>query len=150
MEVGMARYMIKNLRSDAFGLGPDGSLAVAEAELQDENGNVFFLSLNEFSGIPSFFKTEESTFEKQCEYPSDDEEFFEFLGEHEIGGYSEYGELFEDKDGEWYAPLHFMVYVLCGCEDVDAYLAEVKGKFIDELDVPKTELEEDWEADQED
>jgi len=29
---------------------------------------------------------------------------------------------------------------------VDAYFAEVKGKYIDELDVPKTELEEEWEA----
>jgi len=144
----MAHYKIQDARADYINLAMEGSLGLAEIHLQDDKGESFYLTLTEAEGCPMFFKTEKSTFDKQSEYDNDDE-FYEELQEHAVAEYVSYDEVFEDSENEWFTVFRYLIFALQGAEESEAFVKESIGKFVDEIDIPKSEAEEDWEAENE-
>ena len=67
----MMKYLIRSADRGAdeggMACGPVGGADVAEAEFEDENGNVFWLSLAEFDGLPNFYRTDRPTFDFQID-----------------------------------------------------------------------------------
>lgn len=101
-------------------------VAVVEVELLSDEGKTLFLSLAECEGIPNMYKTDASTFEKHFEDPID-EAFFEF-----------------------YQEFRYLTYIARSArEDVEKFMAETKGKCFGDFEIPKSDLEEDWEYEKE-
>lgn len=72
----MSKYLIRNAKvgeeEGGIACGPVGGGSVAEVELEDQAGNLFFVSLVDTAGLPSFYKTEESAFERIVSTTDDD------------------------------------------------------------------------------
>lgn len=63
---------------------------------------------------------------------------------YESDGYSE---LFENHDDiECFAGLRYLIYLLrTSWEEMEAFIAQTKDKFLDEIEIPKSDVEEEWE-----
>ena len=73
----MADYIITEARVDVadggMACGPVSGPVIGEAKFTSDDGAYFYLSLAEVDGIPNFFKTPASTFEKHLETDIDEE-----------------------------------------------------------------------------
>ena len=69
------KYQIVNARVEVCSGGPDPSILVAEVELmpQTAKGKPIFYTLSEAEGMPAFYKTKESVFDKLMN-PDEDED----------------------------------------------------------------------------
>ncbi|SHK42385.1 hypothetical protein SAMN05720764_101392 [Fibrobacter sp. UWH5] len=152
----MARYLIKDVKCGVVdgGVGPCGpgpSVVVAEVELQSEAGGALFLSLAECDGIPNMYKTSASTYDKHFE-DTIDEAFFEELN---ANGYVDglgcsYEEFFEETDHEFYQEFRYLIYIVrSDWDEIDRFKAETVGKWLGDFDIPKSDVEEDWEYEKE-
>ena len=63
---------------------------------------------------------------------------------YESDGYSE---LFENHDDiECFEGLRYLIYLFrTSWEEMEAYIAQTKGKFLDEIEIPKSDVEKEWE-----
>jgi len=148
----MAKYQIKDVKCGVVdgGVGPCGpgpGVVVAEVELKSDAGETVFLSLAECDGIPNFYKTETSVYDKHFEDPID-MDFFDKLNEDGFvdGLGCGYEEFFEESDYELYQEFRYLVYVArSDWDEIDRFKAETVGKWIGDFEIPKSDVEEDWE-----
>ena len=143
----MARYFIESVKcgvgEGGMACGPVSGPIVAEAKVRTDNGDEFYMSLAEVEGIPNFFKSPRSTYELQVEEEMDDEELEEFQSYFVETG--DYAEIFEDPDPEWFQLYRYLIYIVrADWDDCEKFQEETAGKWLDEIDVPASDLEEDY------
>ena len=148
------QYQIVNARVEVLSGGPEPGIVVAELELlpQTAKGKPFFLTIDEVDGMPAIFKTETSVFDwfvNQAEHESDLIDLQNKASLYEGEGYAE---LFENHKGiECYQGLRYLIYVTrAEWKGLKSFIKKTKGKLLSEIEIPKSDVEEDWENGEED
>ena len=152
----MRRYKIEEAKYGYVDFGPD---AVAVATVKYTDGReTRYLSLAEVSGIPNFLLTEEDIFDKLTEEDSDpdfwdginDLTIYEFNG---IDIHDEYSDVIcsirENEDNPAVSLLRYII-ALVRCEGEQDLIEMGTGKYVDELEIPISDIEEDIIEDEED
>lgn len=143
----MARFFIIDASA---GIGESGIEVpiVAEVHLRDENGEEEYLALDEFTGIPNFFKTEKSTFEiLMAARPNEDE--VEYLNNHDVP-IEDFVDVFNNPEDEYYDVLRYLIYLVrCELDDMQPYIDKTVGHWTDEIDIPMSDIEEEWREEME-
>lgn len=99
------------------------------------------MTLAEVMGILNFYKTEESTYVLHRDMVAPEEElerinkFFLETGE--------YAEIFDNRDEEYYPLYRYLIYLVrSDWDDYEQFQKESVSKWLDEVDVPASDLEE--------
>ena len=110
----------------------------------DDNGNVTYMCNSEVDGLPNWFMTDRSTFEEQMDLDSfNDDDFMSYMEAHSMG-LGHYDEALADRDSEWYTALRYLTYLVrCSCDDMDDFIENTLGKYLDEIDIPVSDVEDD-------
>lgn len=141
------KYQIVNARVDQASGGPDAPILVAEVELKPSNGVPFFYTLIECEGMPMVYKTEQSVFDWWMNPDEHESELDDLQDAGSVYEGENYNELFEDHKGiECYEGLRYLIYVMrASWDDAKTFIEGTKGKNLDEIEIPKSDVEEDWE-----
>ena len=146
-----ARYEVTN---GGMACGPVDGSVIAEVGFKAPDGEAFFISCAEVMGIPNFYKTDRSVIDEEVEMENSgdefDQEFQDYLMSCFIDGLGEYDEIFEEKDPEWFTILRYLIYIVGNdYDETDAFIAETAGKYLDEIEIPVSSIEEAY-AEEED
>lgn len=141
------KYQIVNARVEQASGGPDIAILVAEVELKPAKGVPFFYTLIECEGMPMVYKTESSVFDWWMEPDTYESELDDLQDAGSVYDGENYNELFEDHKGiECYEGLRYLIYVMrASWDDAKAFIEGTKGKNLDEIEIPSSDVEEDWE-----
>ena len=147
----MAKYFIKSARygegEGGIACGPVSGPVVSEVELVTDTGERFFVSLVEAGGCPNFFKTTEAAFDKLIDEDFGDPDFFETASLDS----GEYFDIYEDKDEEYFPIYRYLIYLVRSNEvETNNFIEATSGKFLDEIEIPKTDIDEAYDEDLED
>ena len=130
----MKRYYIEDVRCDVVGAGMDACVVIGGVKYRssDENGDKErWLYLEEIEGtFTEFYETEEDIFDDLCRDNIPQEEFEACRENNRIG----------EIDG---------IVVRCDMEELAPTIAMGRGRYIDEVQVPKSDLEEEEEEEEE-
>ena len=141
------QYQIVNARVDVLAGGPDPSLLFAEVELmpQTAKGKPVFYTLSEAEGMPAFYKTKESVFDRFMDPTEND--FSDIVNNHTLYEGESYADFFENHKGiECYEGLRYLIYIMrADWDTTKAFIKKTKGKLLNEIDIPKSDAEEEWE-----
>ena len=147
LKILSARYMVVG---GGLACGPVSGSVVAEAEFEKPGGQVFFLTCVETLGIPTFLITEGSVFDKIVsveEGEAEDDDLSDVLDDHTLD-VGEYQDIFEDRDPEYFDMLRYLIYIVGNdYEDTDNFIKETFGKYLDEVEVPVSSIEEAYMED---
>ena len=159
----MKRYFIEEVKcgvtAGGMACGPVGGDVVASVKFTEGKKKAKWLTMVEVTGILNVFLADRDDFDKIL-LDDFDEEFTEYMNEHAISDFNgiEFGEDYSDsfysmaEDPENPAiPLIKYLFALmrCSMEETEDLVKKAKGKYADELDIPVTDVEEDWIADNE-
>jgi hypothetical protein len=141
------KYQIVGARVDQASGGPDAAILVAEVELKPANGASFFYTVVECEGHPLFFKTGSSVFDWWMNSDEHESELDDLQVTGSVCDGMDYNELFENHEGiECYEGLRYLIYIMrASWDDAEAFIEGTKGKNLDEIEVPKSDAEEEWE-----
>ena len=143
----MARFLIIDA-SAGIGEGAIEVPIVAEVHLRDEKGEEVYLSLDEFTGIPNFFKTEKSTYEMLMSARPNDEGV-EYLNAHYVP-IEDYVDVFDNPEEEYYDALRYLVFLVRSeMDEAQEFIDETTGHWTDEIDIPMSDIEEEWREEME-
>ena len=160
----MKRYYIEDVRCDVVGAGMDACVVIGGVKYRssDENGDKErWLYLEEIEGtFTEFYETEEDIFDDLCRDNIPQEEFEACRENNRIGEIdgielpTEYEELFENfrehEDSPALPLLRYLILVVrCDMEELAPTIAMGRGRYIDEVQVPKSDLEEEEEEEEE-
>ncbi len=145
------RLMIESVRCgiDEGGMacGPVSGAVVGEVEIRTEDDETFFMLLADVEGIPHFYKTPHSTFEmhtnlmEYLDYTEELKRYFIRFDEEPFG----YSDIFDHPDYAYYQIYRFLIYLVgSSWEETDAFEHEVVGKYLDEIEIPMSEDEEEY------
>lgn len=153
----MGKYFINEVKcgvsEGGMACGPVEGAVNVSVNVTDGD-NTFWLTNSEFTGIPNFYITDEDVFDKFMDVDDEFAEFFgdQFIEEFEGISLGEYDEIFEsisdNKDNPAVALIRYIILLTrCSNEEVDDVIAMAKGKYVDELDIPASDVEEEmsWE-----
>lgn len=142
----MANYFIEEVfygeGEGGLACGPVCGPSVSEVKVKTDAGESFYLSLADIEGIFQFFKTDVSTFEMQLTMS---DEFLKYTDCCADGG--DHMEFFEEKkeDLDWFKLCRYLIYLVReNSRTADQYVKETKGKWLDEIDVPMSDIEEEF------
>lgn len=141
------KYQIVNARVDQASGGPDAPILVAEVELKPSNGVPFFYTLIECEGFPMVYKTEQSVFDWWMNPNEHESELDDLQDAGPLYEGESYADFFENHEGiECYEGLRYLIYVMrTGWDEAEAYIQATKGKNLDEIEIPSSDVEEEWE-----
>ena len=147
----MARYRVLEAKCGVgvggMACGPVGGPVVGEIKLADENDEEFYLCLAEVDGIPNWFKTDRSTIDEQIKETS--EEVFEYLNDHYLD-MGEYVDVFDDPEAEFCQACRYLTYLVrCERDQEEPFIQSTVGKYLDEMEIPMSDLEEEYREDME-
>lgn len=147
----MARYRLLEAKCGVgrggFACGPVAGPVIGEIKLEDEKGNRFYLNLTEVDGIPNWFRTDRSTIDDQLEESS--EEVFDYLNDNYID-VGEYEDVFADPEAELYQVYRYLIYLVrCKMEEEESFIQSTVGKYLDEMEIPMSDAEEDYREEME-
>lgn len=140
----MTRYLINSVRTGesdgGMACGPvSGSISV-EARITTDKGEEFYMVLSETEGIPDIFKSPISLLDRIM-----DDEYDESWAEYHMD-VGEYDEIFEAKDPEWFDLFRYLIYIVSADEeDGERFIKKTTGKYLDEITIPKSVVEEELE-----
>ena len=142
----MTRYFIESAKygvgEGGFACGPVEGPVVAEVKVKTENEE-FYMTLAEIYGIPNFYKSNESVYDFLVD-PDIDEEKIEVVNKNFIET-GDYDEIFEKRDDEWFELYRYLIYVVrADYEECDEFIKVTTGKYIDEMDIPNSDVEFEW------
>ena len=142
----MARYRVLEAKcgvgTGGMACGPVSGPVVGEIKLADESGKEFYLCLAEVDGIPNWFKTDRSTIDEQIEETSED--VFDYLNDHYID-VGEYVDVFDDPEAELYQVYRYLIYLVrCERDQEEPFIRATAGKYLDEMEIPMSDLEEEY------
>ena len=154
----MKRYFIEEAKCDitagGMACGPMFGNVVASVKFR-EGDETQWLNMIEVAGTLEVALTEKDIFDDLVKEDFENEEFYEYLDEHCIGdlngivfgeGYRDIFESIEDDPQNPAVPLikYIITLVRCDMEDTEGLLAMAKGKYADELDIPMSDVEEEY------
>ncbi len=154
---GIRRYFIEEAKcgvtAGGMACGPVPGYVVASVRYTFGSVENWF-TMVETDGIPSVFVTEEDVFEEILE-DNFDEEFQEYMEYHEIdllngiqlnGGYEDIIENIREKPESPAAPLikYMMALIRCETEEVPELTRMAEGQYVDELEIPVSDVEEEY------
>lgn len=136
------RYKVMDAKCDYSG-GALPGVVIGEIKLLDDNGNVTYMCNSEVDGLPNWFMTDRSTFEEQMDLDSfDNDDFMSYMNTHSMG-LGNYDEALADKHSKWHIALRYLTYLVrCSYEDMDDFIANTLGKYLDEISIPVSDVEE--------
>ena len=156
----MSRYFVEHVDCsfDAGGTacGPVSGAICTSVKYRKDNGPSQWLELDEVDGMPNFYLSNRDQFEYHVNFDSDDEKEIEQFNEsyiQEFEGISlsdDYGDLYEQffgdqKDNPASALLRYIIQVArCPAEELEHVINMGTGKYIDEVDIPISEDEQDY------
>lgn len=143
----MKKYQIVNARVDQCSGGPDAAILVGEVGLKSGRGKPFFFTLIECDGMPMIFKTKESVFDWWMDPDSHSDELDKLQAAGSLYDSEDYSEFFEKHDDiDCYDGLRYLIYLIrASWDDTESFIAQTKGKNLDEIEIPKSDVEEEWE-----
>lgn len=149
----MARYKILDVRCDVVEMMLDW--VVGEVTLQnEETGEVFYLLEDEATYMVSFYRTTKSYFDEYFKTGEEVDSLPEELldsQEFAVESSDEFFEALPDLDAETQLMYRYIFTISnLGWEDMEKLIAASKGRYIDEVELPKTAAEGDYEANRED
>lgn len=144
------KHLIKSARWEmgegGFACGPVAGPVVAEAEIETEDGSTAFYTLAEVEGIPNPMKSEESVLELciKDELSLEETVIFE---DSQIDYGCSYEDFFSCKDEiEGFDIFRYLIYVVrADFDETDKFIADTVGKYLEDIDVPSSDVEEDFE-----
>ena len=154
----MKRYFIEDAKcgitEGGMACGPIGGNVVVTVQFKDEE-KTQWLSLVEVQGIPNCFLFDKDVHDELVKEDFDDEEFTNYMNEHEInefngiefnGDYSDAFNCFEEDPENPAIPLvkYLITLVRCDMDDVEGLISMARGRYADELDIPASDLEEEY------
>ena len=145
------KYQIVNARVDQASGGPDAPILVAEAELKPANGVPFFYTVIECEGFPMVYKTEQSVFDWWMNPDEHESELDDLQDAGPLYEGESYADFFENHEGiECYEGLRYLIYVMrASWDDAKAFIESTKGKNLDEIEIPSSDAEIEWETGEE-
>lgn len=136
-----ARYKIGE---ESFDMG--FASVIGELKVEDKEGNIIYYTSDEFNGKPEFLKTKKSVLKMLADNDPDDEEKIQELLDNPINDVFEYEELLSKKEDPLYLVYKYLTYIVrADIKDVKKFIKETKGKYLDEIIIPKCDIEEDME-----
>lgn len=158
----MKRYFFEDVKcgvsAGGFACGPvDGSV---NASLKINDGeSVKWLTLSELMGIPDAFLTEDDVYEKLINNDFSDE-FTDYMNAHHIdsyngiafeeGYYETFSNIEENPENPANPVVRYLVSLIrCSMEETEMMIELGKGKYADEIDVPMSDVEEEYMEDKE-
>lgn len=141
------KYQIVNARVDQASGGPDAPILVAEVELKPSNGVPFFYTVIECEGFPMVYKTEQSVFDWWMNPDEHESELDDLQDAGPLYEGESYADFFENHEGiECYEGLRYLIYIMrASWDNAKAFIEGTKGKNLDEIEIPKSDVEEEWE-----
>lgn len=124
--------------------GPIPGPVIGEVAVELENGTMNYICLVEAAGFPNFYKNTQSDFDIHCKSVISEEEFAYINETYLDADYlTDYDIFFEGgKTDELYEVYRYLIYIVrSSWEDTDAFAEATVGKYIDEIDIPATDVE---------
>ena len=160
----MKRYLIENAKcgitDGGFACGPVGGNVVVTVQFKEDK-KTQYLSVVEVSGIPNYYLSEEDIFDELVKEDFDDMKFQAVMDASYITDFNgiefgcEYSDVFEsisdDKNNPAVPLLRYVIALLrCPMEDVEGMVKMASGKYADEIEIPTSDIEEEYTDELED
>ena len=160
----MKRYFIETAKcgitEGGMACGPVSGNVVVTVQFK-EGSTTQWLSLVEVDGIPNVYLSDKDIHDALVAEDFDDEEFTAYMDEHYINEFdgiafdADYSTTFEsiaDDPENPAAPLirYLITLVRCDMDDVEGLVQMASGKYADELDIPASDVEEEFMDEYED
>ena len=157
----MKRYLLEEAKcgitNGGFACGPIPGHVITSIKYNDGAGSKW-LSIAEYDGLPMTFVSERDIFDDLMKDDSEDDEFTEYLEEHQIWDLDgmEFGDEYSDVYEGIYADLEnpaaqLLKYAIaltrCAEGEEKDLIDMASGKYVDELDIPISDVEEDYMED---
>ena len=154
----MKRYFIETAKcgitEGGMACGPVPGNVVVTVQFK-EGSTVQWLSLVEFDGIPNVYLSDKDIYEDLVAEDLDDEKFTEYMNENFIQEFNgikfddDYSTTFEsiaDDPKNPAIPLvrYLIALVRCDMDDVENLIQMASGKYADQLDIPVSDVEEEF------
>lgn len=154
----MKRYMIEDAKcgitGGGMGCGPVDGNVVVTVRFKEDN-KTQWLSLVEVDGIPNVFLFDRDAHDDIVKEDLDNEEFINYMNDHFIrefngiqfnGDYCDAFDCFEEDPENPAIPLvrYLITLVRCEMDEVEGLISMAKGKYADELDIPVSDIEEEY------
>lgn len=124
----------------------DFGTVIGELKAEDEKGNIIYYTNDEFDGCPTFLKTDKSVLDLLFNNNPEDEETIQKLLENSINTDFEYESLLSDKENPLFLVYRYLAYLVRSDKDkTEQFIKDTSGKYIDEITIPKCDIEEDVE-----
>lgn len=124
----------------------DFGTVIGELKAEDEKGNIIYYTNDEFDGCPTFLKTDKSVLDLLFNNNPEDEETIQKLLENSINTDFEYESLLSDKENPLFLVYRYLAYLVRSEKDkTEQFINDTSGKYIDEITIPKCDIEEDME-----
>jgi len=153
----MKRYFIETAKcgitDGGMACGPIPGNVVVSVQFKEESE--LWLNVVEVEGMPNFYLTDKDIFDDLVKEDDDDEEFMEYLQEQYIDEFNglyldcDYTEVFtsidEDPDNPAVPLIRYAIALIrCAMEDVEGLIDMASGKYADELEIPTSDIEEEY------
>ncbi len=157
----MKRYLIEEaqcgITKGGFACGPISGQVITSIKYNDGAGSKW-LSIAEYDGFPMIYVSERDIFDDLIKDAFEDEAFMEYLEAHKIGDFDgvylggEYQDVFEgiyeDPENPAARLLKYAIALTRCAEGEEKDLIDMaSGKYVDELDIPISDVEEDYMED---
>ena len=154
----MKRYFIESAKcgvtKGGFGCGPIPGNVIATVQFNDGE-TTQWLTLAEVQGIPNFVLADKDIHEAMLKEDFDDDEYVDYMQDHFIGEFEgiEFGEdyattfecIASDPENPA-APLirYLITLTRCGMDEVEELIQLASGKYTDEIDIPQSDVEQEF------
>lgn len=125
----------------------DFGTVIGELKIEDEKGNIVYYTNDEFDSCPTFLKTDKSVLDMLFNNNPEDEEKIQNLLENSINTDFEYENLLSDKKNPLFLVYRYLAYLVRSEKEEaeEQFIKNTIGKYIDEITIPKCDIEEDME-----
>lgn len=127
----------------------DFGTVIGELKVEDEKGNIIYYTNDEFDSCPTFLKTDKSVLDMLFNNNPEDEEKIQDLLDNSINNVFEYESLLSDKENPLFLVYRYLTYLVRSEKDkTEQFIKNTIGKYLDEITIPKCDIEEDMEDEQ--
>ena len=149
----MGKYFVDEVKcgfeDGGMACGPVDENIIAAVKVTDGSKS-FWLTNVEVAGVPSFYLSEDAIFDRLADACEDDDSL-EYLDQCFINSFEgikvgEYGDIYKSiKQNEGNPAVSLIRYIIlltrCSMEEADGVKALAKGKFVDEIEIPASDVE---------
>ena len=124
----------------------DFGTVIGELKVEDEKGNIIYYTNDKFDSCPTFLKTDKSVLDMLFNNNPEDEEKIQDLHDNSINTDFEYETLLSNKKNPLLLVYRYLTYLVRSEKDkTEQFIKNTIGKYLDEITIPKCDIEEDME-----